>query len=327
MKKHIVLYYTLPDALLERLRGAFTVSYFPGGVTPEVRPEFEAALQTAEGLIGTGVPKLEIGEGILAKAPLLKAVSAISVGYDNCDVPALTQRGVLLTHTPGVLTDTTADTIFALLLATARRIVELGSMVKDGKWVQGITSDQFGVNVHHKTIGILGMGRIGAALAKRAFGFDMPIIYADLNRNEPVENAFGAKHMETEDVLRQADFVCITLQLTKETTKLINRERLALMKPSAILINGARGPIIDEEALIEALCAKTILAAGLDVFNKEPLPVDSPFLNLPNVVLLPHIGSATKETRYAMMECAVENLIAALDGSLRENCVNRELLR
>ena len=326
MKQNVILYYRLPDPLLERLSAVFTVRYFPGGVTPDVAREFDAALATAEGLIGTGVPKLEIGETILSKAPHLKAVSAISVGYDNCDVPALTKRGVLLTHTPDVLTDTTADTIFTLLLTTARRVVELGSMVKSGQWTKGITEDQFGVNAHHKTMGILGMGRIGAAVAKRAHGFDMDIMYSDLRAKPEVDAAYGAKHMAMDEVLRQADFVIITLQLNEETRGLINRERLGLMKPEAILVNGARGPIVDEAALAESLRQGSIRAAGLDVFDREPLPLDSPLLSLPNVVLTPHIGSATKETRYAMMECAVENLIGALGGSLRENIVNKELL-
>ena len=326
MKKTVVLYYRLPDALLERLRSVCNVRYFPGGVSPDVRPEFDAALQEAEGLIGTGVPKLEINEELLSRAPKLKVFATISVGYDNCDVSALTRHRVLLTHTPGVLTDTTADTIFAVLLATARRVVELGTMVKQRQWTRGIGGDLFGVNVHHKVMGILGMGRIGTAVAQRARGFDMPVIYADLNRNIDAEQRFGAQRMDLDDVLRQADYVCITLQLTKETTGLINEERLALMKPSAILVNGARGPIIDENALADALRNGVIRAAGLDVFSQEPLPLDSPLIDLPNAVLFPHMGSATHETRYAMMECAVENLIGALHGTLRKNIVNTELL-
>ena len=165
------------------------------------------------------------------------------------------------------------------------------------------------------------------SVAQRAHGFDMPVVYADLNQNANVEQRFGARRMAIDDVLRQADFVCITLQLTAETTGLINRERLALMKPDAILVNGARGPIIDENALAEALRNGVIRAAGLDVFSKEPLQLDSPLIDLPNAVLFPHMGSATHETRYAMMECAVENLIGVLNGTLRENIVNRELLR
>ena len=327
MKKNVVLYYKLPDNLLARLHDEFTLHYFPTGVTEQVKPEFEKALAIAEGLIGTGVPKLSINEELVSKAPNLKVVSAISVGYDNCEVPALTRRNILLTHLPGVLTDTTADTIFAMLLAAARRIPELSNHVQNKEWTSGIKEDRFGVNVHHKTIGILGMGRIGAAVAKRAFGFDMPVLYADLYANTEVETLYGAQKMSVEEVMAQADFVCITLQLTKETTKLINRERLALMKPTAILINGARGPIIDEEALAEALRANVIRAAALDVFVTEPLPLDSPLLGLPNALLLPHMGSATKETRYSMMERAVDNLIGALRGTLKTNIVNTELLK
>ena len=327
MKKSVVLYYKLPDNLLERLRSEFTLHYFPTGVTEAVRPEFEKALATAQGLIGTGVPKLTINEELVAKAPVLEAVSAISVGYDNCDVPALTRRKIMLTNLPGVLTDTTADTIFAMLLAAARRVPELSNFVQNREWTGGIREDRFGLNVHHKVIGILGMGRIGAAVAKRAFGFDMPIVYADIHANTDAESRYGACKMSVEDVMRQADFVCITLQLTKETTKIINKERLGLMKSTAILINGARGPIIDEDALAEALRNNVIRAAALDVFVTEPLPFDSPLLGLPNALLLPHMGSATTETRYTMMERAVENLIGALKGTLTANIVNREVLK
>jgi gluconate 2-dehydrogenase len=241
-------------------------------------------------------------------------------------VPVLTERGILLTHTPGVLTETTADNIFTLLAATARRVAELDRMVREGRWTATIGSECFGMDIHHKTIGIVGLGRIGLAVAKRAHGFSMPIVYTDVLSNDGAEKIYGARRLPLEDLLRTADFVCLTVQSSPETRRMINKKWLALMKPTAILINGARGDIVDEAALAEALQARQIRAAGLDVFEKEPLPLHSPLMKLDNVVLLPHIGSATAETRYAMMVCAVDNMIASLNGTLKENCVNKELL-
>ncbi len=323
MKQPIVLYKKLPDDLLQRLENHFDVRFFDG-INAANRSQVIAALHDAKGMIGASAP---IRADLLDHAPQLKAISTISVGYDNFDVPDLTQRHIVLTHTPGVLTNTTADTIFTLLLATARRAVEMAEMVKAGRWTRSIGSESYGVDVHHKTIGILGMGRIGAAVAKRAHaGFDMQVLYVNRQPNLEVEKAFSARRCELDELLATADFVCITLPLTHETEKLINRERLAKMKPNAILINGARGKIVDQAALIDALKQGTLRAAGLDVFEVEPLPADSPLLQLPNVVALPHIGSATHETRYDMAACAVDNLIAALDGSLKQNCVNPELL-
>ena len=211
---------------------------------------------------------------------------------------------------------------------TARRTLEMAEMVKAGKWTRSIGNDSYGVDVHHKTIGILGMGRIGAALARRAHaGFGMNVLYWNDRPNTQVEEEFNARRCELDELLTQSDFVCITLPYSEQTHKLINAERLAKMKSSAILINGARGKIVDQAALIEALKNGTIRAAGLDVFEVEPLPADSELLLLPNVVALPHIGSATEETRYNMAACAVDNLITALTGEVTENSVNAHLLK
>lgn len=231
-------------------------------------------------------------------------------------------------HTPTVLTETVADTMMALVLSSARRVVELAERVKAGEWQDSIGDDWFGVDVHHKTIGILGMGRIGMALAQRAhFGFSMPVLYTSRRPHEEAEKCFGARRCSLDTLLAEVDFLCITLPMTEQTYHMIGREQLAKMKSSAILINAGRGPVVDEQALVAALQDGTIHAAGLDVFEQEPLPVDSPLLKLPNVVAVPHIGSATHETRYNMAACAVDNLIAALTGTVTENCVNPQVLQ
>lgn len=324
MKPSIVLYKKLPAALRERLEHHFTVHAF-NGLNPDNADEFKQALQQAEGIIGSGG---KVDEAFLQQAPKLRAASTVSVGYDNFDVDALNARNIVLMHTPTVLTETVADTIMSLVLATARRVVEVAERVKAGEWQGSIGPDWFGVDVHHKTLGVLGMGRIGLALAQRAhFGFGMPILYNARRPHQEAEQRFGARHCDLDTLLAESDFVCITLPLTEQTFHLIGRDQLAKMKQSGILINAGRGPVVDEQALIEALQNGTIHAAGLDVFEKEPLPVSSPLLKMPNVVALPHIGSATHETRYGMAECAVDNLIAALTGTVTENCVNPQVLK
>ncbi|MDH3001158.1 bifunctional glyoxylate/hydroxypyruvate reductase B [Chelonobacter oris] len=309
MKKTVVLYKKIPETQQARLAEQFNLIYFDD-ITANNRQDFITALAKADGLIGASIP---IRADLLQFAPKLKAISTISVGYDQFDVADLTRRGIRLMNTPDVLTDTTADAIFMLVLTTARRAVELSLQVREGKWQNSIEPTYYGSDVHHKTIGILGMGRIGSAVAKRAFcGFDMKILYTGNRANEKIEQQYHAERCSLDELLQRADFVCITLPLSPSTEKLITKEKLALMKPSAILINGARGKIVDQSALIDALQNHVIKAAGLDVFEVEPLPTDSALMTLPNVVLLPHIGSATVETRYEMARCAVDNIIAAL---------------
>ncbi|MCG8708421.1 glyoxylate/hydroxypyruvate reductase GhrB [Brenneria sp. 4F2] len=320
MKPSIILYKAIPDDLRARLDQHFTVTELD-----DLPPENHPALAQAEGLIGAGG---KVDKRFLQHCPRLRAASTISVGYDTFDVAALNEKGVILMHTPTVLTETVADTVLALMLSSARRVVEVAGRVKAGEWQEGIGSDWFGTDVHHKTIGILGMGRIGLAVAQRAhFGFGMPVLYNARHHHPQAEARFNARYCDLDSLLAEADFLCITLPLTPETRNLIGRAQLAKMKPGAILINIGRGAVVDEAALIEALTNGTLHAAGLDVFVQEPLPVDSPLLSLPNVVALPHIGSATHETRYAMAACAVDNLIAALSGQVTENCVNPQLLK
>jgi gluconate 2-dehydrogenase len=282
-----------------------------------------AALEDADGAIGASVkitPDMLDGSRV-------KALSTISVGYDQFDVPDLTKRGIVLAHTPDVLTESTADTVFSLILASARRVVELADWVKAGRWKGSIGPAQYGVDVQGKTLGIVGLGRIGGAVARRAsLGFDMKVLYTNRSPNEAAERNYGARRVELDELLASSDFVCLQVPLTPATRHLIGAEQLKQMKKSAILINASRGATVDEQALIAALEAGTIHGAGLDVFEREPVDPASPLLRMPNVVALPHIGSATHETRHAMARCAAENLVAALAGTLDVNIVNREVL-
>ncbi|MBW3116073.1 NAD(P)-dependent oxidoreductase [Providencia rettgeri] len=324
MKQNIILYKSIPTDQLERLQQHFNVTVFDS-VTPENLASFKQALSRADGIIGASYP---ITADDIANAPNLKAASTISVGIDQFDIDAMNARKIALMHTPNVLTETTADTIFTLVLCSARRIIEMAEMVKNGQWTQSIGEDAYGSNVNGKTIGILGMGRIGYAVAKRAYlGFGMPVLYYNNHIHSDAETQLKARRCDLDTLLAESDFVCVVLPLSASTEKLIGKNELAKMKPSAFLINGSRGRIVDEAALIDALESGTIRGAGLDVFEVEPLPSNSKLLTLPNVVALPHIGSATHETRYAMVECAVDNLIAALKGDLSQNCVNPEIAK
>lgn len=322
MKKHVVLYKKLSAPLMERLEAVAQVTLIENPKSADGLARLRDALPGADGLLGASI---KLDAQLLDLAPKLKAISSVSVGVDNYDIDYLTRRGILLTNTPDVLTETTADTGFALLMATARRVVELASMVRDGQWKENIGPTQFGTDVHGKTLGIIGMGRIGEALAQRGhFGFGMPVIYHSHSPKPAVEARFNAQYRSLGALLQEADFVCLTLPLTAETEGLIGAEQFALMRPETIFINIARGKVVDEQAMIEALRNKQIRAAGLDVFEREPLAADSPLLQLDNVVATPHMGSATFETREAMARCAVENLLSALAGDRPKDLVNKE---
>lgn len=309
--KKIVVYSELPASLLARLRERFEVTYF-AGLGAHDHPAFAAALRDAHGMLGVGIP---VGRALLEQAAALQAIATISVGYDNFDLEYLRERGISLSNTPDVLSEATADAIFALLLATARRIVELAEWVKAGNWRGSIGRSHYGIDVYSKTLGVLGMGRIGQAVARRArLGFSMRIVYFNRRPVPRVDEELDARQLPLDGVLSEADFVCVVLPLTKATERLIGVREFSLMKPSAVFINAARGRIVEEGALIDALRNRKIHAAGLDVFEREPLPIDSPLLQMANVVALPHIGSATHETRDAMARLAVENMIAAFEG-------------
>ena len=319
MKKQVVLYKKLSPSLMARLHEQAEVTLIES-LDAQGLAKLRDALPRAQGLLGAS---LKLDAELLDLAPNLEAIASVSVGVDNYDIDYLTERRILLSNTPDVLTETTADTGFALILATARRVVELANRVRDGQWTRNIGPAHFGSDVHGKTLGIIGMGRIGEALAQRGhFGFGMPVIYHSHSPKPAVEQRFNAQYRSLDELLQQADFVCLTLPLTAETEGLIGARQFALMRPETIFINISRGKVVDEAALIQALSERQIRAAGLDVFEREPLSHDSPLLQLDNVVATPHMGSATHETREAMARCAVDNLLAALAGQRPANLVN-----
>jgi len=288
--------------------------------------ELQAELATVEGALVAGSERIDANA--LSKAKDLKVVANISVGYNNFDVPAMTAAGVMATNTPDVLTDTTADFGFALLMATARRITESEHWVRAGEWKKwSIVNNPLGMDVHHSTIGIIGMGRIGQGIAKRALGFGMNVIYHNRSRlSEADEKACSAKYVSKEELLRTADHVVLVLPYTAENHHTIAAKEIALMKPTATLINIARGGIVDDLALAQALKNKSIFAAGLDVFEGEP-NVNPELLKLNNVVLAPHIASSTEKTRRAMVDLAIENLRQALDGKKPPSLINAEVFQ
>ncbi len=323
LKKNVVLYKELSAPLMQRLEDQVNVTLIKR-LDAQGLEQLRAALPQAQGLLGAS---LRLDAQLLELAPALEAVASVSVGVDNYDIDYLTERKVLLTNTPDVLTETTADTGFALILASARRVVELANLVRNGQWQKNVGPEQFGTDVHGKTLGIIGMGRIGEALAQRGhFGFGMPVIYHSNSPKPAVEARFNAQYRSLDELLQQADFICLTLPLTAQTEGLIGAEQFALMRPESIFINISRGKVVDEAALIQALQEGQIRAAGLDVFEREPLELTSPLRQLDNVVATPHIGSATHETREAMARCAVDNLLAALAGERPANLVNPQAL-
>ncbi|TWI58004.1 2-hydroxyacid dehydrogenase [Halalkalibacter nanhaiisediminis] len=289
------------------------------GTPPIPRQELLMQLQDVDGLLTTGG---SIDDELLEHAPNLKVVSNVSVGYNNFDIEAMKKRNVVGTHTPYVLDDTVADLVLALMLASARRIPELDRYVKEGKWAKDNDRSLFGVDVHHATVGIIGMGRIGEAIAKRAiYGFDMNVLYYNRSRKREVEEYLGVKYAELELLLQQSDFVVLMTPLTDETKHFMSHDQFDLMKESAFFINASRGETVDEEALIKALQNGEIKGAGLDVFSKEPVDSDNPLLQLDNVVTVPHIGSATTKTRDDMAFVAAKNLVSALKGEEPEHLV------
>ncbi len=267
-----------------------------------------------------------VDEALLARCPKLKAVCNIAVGYNNLDLPACTRRGILATNTPGVLDESTADLAWALILGTARRVTEAEAYLRNGEWKRWQLKQLLGADVHHATLGIVGMGRIGQAIARRAAGFEMRVIYHNRSRlDAATEGRLNADYVSMEDLLAQADFVVLQVPYSPATHHLIGEAQLRRMKPSAILVNTARGGVVDDAALVRALKEGVIRGAGLDVFENEPA-LNPGFLELKNVVLLPHIGSSTGDTRRAMAMTAAKNLVAALSGVRPPNLLNPEAL-
>lgn len=257
--------------------------------------------------------------------PQLRVVANYAVGFDNIDVPAATARGLPVGNTPGVLTDTTADFAFTLMMSAARRVVEGADYVRAGKWKTWGPKLLTGVDLHGATLGLIGFGRIGVAMAKRASGFDMRVLYYDQYRREDLEKSMGVTYVEMDTLLSESDFISIHTDLNASTRQLFNAAAFSKMKPSAILINSARGPIIDPNALYNALSSGQIRAAALDVTDPEPIRMDSPLLTLPNCLIVPHIASATIATRGKMAEIAAKNLIAGVKGERLPAPVNPEV--
>ncbi|HEX6697842.1 MAG TPA: D-glycerate dehydrogenase [Solirubrobacteraceae bacterium] len=295
---HVFVTRRIPGDALERLAAQHDIEVWPGDMPPP-REELLAGVAAAEGLLSMLVDKVD--SELLDAAPKLRAVANYAIGFDNIDLEATAARDVQVGNTPDVLTDATADLAWALMLATARRIVEGARDAREGRWRTWEPQGWIGADVHGATLAVVGAGRIGQAVAKRASGFDMEVLMVDLGD-------------DLHAALERADFVSIHTPLTPETHHLIDADALARMKPTAILVNTARGPIVDQDALADALREGRLAGAGLDVTDPEPLPPDHPLYETPNLVVVPHIGSATTTARAAMADRAVDNLLAALDG-------------
>ena len=295
----------LPGSALDRLRAVHEVDVWPERLPPPY-DELSRRAQNADGLLPLLTDRVDAA--LIERARNLKAIANYAVGYDNIDLGAATARGIPVGNTPDVLTDATADLTFALLLAAARKLPEAGAAVAEGDWLTWEPARHLGYDVHGATLGIIGLGRIGRAVAKRAEGFEMTVLHT---RETPLPT-----------LLERSDFVSVHAPLTPETHHLIDAEALRLMRATAILINTSRGPIVDQRAVAEALENSTIAGAALDVTDPEPLPADDPLLSAPNLIVVPHIGSATQTTRARMADLAVDNLLAGLDGRPMPHQVN-----
>ena len=317
MKKVVVFSQIDQDVLTQLQQDYQVVVLNPklGDINEQIRTE----IVDADAMIGAG--RL-LNPSNLAPAQKLKMISTVSVGYDNYDVDYLNQQRIWLANTPHVLTETTADLAFSLLLSAARKIPQLDAWTKQGQWKRTVAVEQFGVDVFGKTLGIIGLGHIGAAIARRGFhGFNMDILYHNRREKIEVAQAFNAQYRDLDQLLQQSDFIVVAVDLNSESKALIGAEQFDLMQKHAVFINIARGSVVDENALIDALQQTKIFAAGLDVYAKEPLQ-SSPLFELPNVVTAPHIGSATAETRQKMVKLAYQNLIDGLEGRIPRYLVN-----
>jgi glyoxylate reductase len=301
----------LPAAAFQELQAACRVDIWDRE-TPPSSETLRQAMGDKEGLLCLLTDRID--SNLMDAAPGLRVISQCAVGYDNVDVAAASARGIRVGNTPGVLTDATADFAFTLMLSAARRVVEAADFVRQGRWETWGLTLLLGQSAWGATLGIIGFGRIGQALARRTRGFDMQILYYDLKRNPEAEAELGAIWLPLDELLSRSDFVSIHTNLTSETRGLVGEAALHKMKPGAVLVNTARGPIVDGQALYRALSEGWIAAAALDVTDPEPLPVDHPLLSLPNCLVVPHIASATVASRTRMAQMAVRNLIAGVRG-------------
>jgi glyoxylate reductase len=312
MKPFIYITRKLPEAVVAPLIKNFEVEMWKREDAPVPRDILLKKAEKASALLTMLSDKVD--RELLQDASQLKVVANLAVGFDNIDLEAAKEKGVTITNTPDVLTETTADLTFALLMATARRIVEADRYIKEGKWKSWSPLLLAGMDIHHKTIGIVGMGSIGEAVARRAKGFNMEVLYHNRSRKSEAEETLGARYVSFDDLLVLSDFVVVLAPLNEETQGMFQEDQFTKMKETAIFINAARGAIVNEAALEQALKRGDIAGAGLDVFESEPINEDHPLLQLDQVVAIPHIGSSSKDTRHDMMSLCVENIQAVLNG-------------
>ena len=313
----------IPEAALEIVRAVAEMRLWDREDVPPPRDVLLREAADCDGLLTLLTDRVDAE--LLSRAPRLRVVGNMAVGFDNIDVAAATARRVVVTNTPEVLTETTADFAFTLILAASRRLVEADAFTRAGRWKTWGPLLLAGQDVHHATLGLIGVGRIGSAVARRAKGFEMRVIYYDTIRRHDLEQQLGLEFRAMTDVLCEADIISVHVPLMPETRHLIGAEQFRMMKKTAVFVNAARGPIVDQSALVEALRTRTIYAAGLDVFEQEPISPDDPLLELDNVVLAPHIASASIPTRTRMATLAAENIAAVLQGKRPPTPVNPEV--
>ena len=321
-KPRIYITRPLPEPAMRMLEGAVEYRMWDREDEPVARDSLLREVVDVDGVICLITEKMDAE--VIDRMRRSTVIAQVAVGIDNIDVAAATRRGIFVTNTPGVLTETTADMGWAILMATARRVVEGDKFTRSGRWKTWELMGFTGQDVHGATLGIIGLGRIGAAIARRARGFAMTILYNNRRPADALGAEVGARYVSLDDLLRQSDFVMVSCALTAETRHLIAERELGLMKPTAVLVNIARGPIVDQRALYRALVDRKIWAAGLDVFEAEPVPMDEPLLKLDNVVVPPHLGSASTATRIKMATMAAENCLAGVSGRVPPNVVNPE---
>jgi len=315
----------LPQPALDIIRPIADFTLWDREDVPPSRQVLLREVTQVDGLLSLLTDRID-GE-VMDAAPRLRVVSNFAVGFDNIDIPAATQRRIVVTNTPEVLTETVADFAFCLMLGAARRLVEGDRYARDGKWKTWEPLLLAGQDMYRATLGLIGLGRIGSAVARRAKGFEMRVMYYDPFRREDLEQSLQIEYRPFSDVVRQADFISVHVPLSEQTRHLIGRDQFSMMKPTAVFVNTSRGPVVDQQALAEALAARRIFAAGIDVFEREPVPTDDPLLAQGNAIVAPHIASASIPTRIRMATLAAENLVAVLQGKRPPNPVNPEVLK
>ncbi|WP_163527859.1 2-hydroxyacid dehydrogenase [Halobacillus ihumii] len=323
MQKKIYLTRKMPNEIISMMAEHCSVEMWPEKETAVPASVLKEKIREVDGLFCLLTETVD--RELLDHAENLKVISNMAVGYNNIDVNYATKKGIMVTNTPGVLTETTADLTFSLLMATARRLTEADQFLRAGHWKTWSPFLLTGQDIFESTLGIIGLGQIGKAVARRAKGFNMNVLYYNRSRKFEAEEELGINYADFNTVLKQSDFLCILVPFTQHTKNLISQQQLSLMKDSAVLINTSRGGVVDEQALYHALINGDIWAAGLDVFNQEPIPLDHPLLDLDNIVTLPHIGSASYQTRMKMARLAIDNLLRGLANEKPRHIVNEEL--